>query len=63
MRTAPESVLAGQLEAARRIIGAVQARPPTGPLDDPALSEEFERIRWFALPGEGLDHLRAAADA
>ena len=63
MRTAPERVLAGQLEAARRIIGAVQARPPTGPLDDPVVSEEFERIRWFALPGEGLDHLRAAADA
>ena len=27
---------------------------------DPALSEEFERIRWFPLPGEGLAPLRAS---
>ena len=63
LHTASERVLGGQLEAARRIIGAVQTRPPTGPLDDPVVSEEFERIRWFTLPGEALDHLRAAANA
>jgi hypothetical protein len=56
-------VLAGQLEAARRIIAAVAVRPPPGPARRPAWSEEFERIRWFPLPGEGLDRLRAAADA
>jgi selenocysteine lyase/cysteine desulfurase len=46
--TAPESVLPGQLEAARQIIAAVDAEPPA----DPVLTPEFERIRWFALPGD-----------
>ena len=59
MQSAPESVLPGQLAAARRIIAAVEARPPGGPLDDPEVSEEFERIRWFPLPNEGLQRLRA----
>jgi selenocysteine lyase/cysteine desulfurase len=58
--TAPESVLAGQLEAAREIIAAVESEPPAGPLLDPALSEDFERIRWFPLPGEGLEQLLAS---
>ncbi len=46
---APESVLAGQLDAARRIL---RAAPPAGPPGQPRWSPEFERIRWFALPGE-----------
>ena len=58
--TAPESVLPGQLEAAREVIAAVQraARPPAR-CYDPELSDEFERIRWFPLPGEGLAQLLA----
>ena len=60
LSSAPESVLPGQLQAARRIIAAVERRPPAGPLDDPELTDEFERIRWFSLPGEGLARLRAA---
>jgi hypothetical protein len=56
-------VLAGQLEAARRILGAIDARPPAGPLDDPVLSEEFERIRWFVLPAEARADLLAARGA
>jgi hypothetical protein len=44
----PESALASQLDAARRIIRAAEATPPP----DPALSPEFDRIRWFPLPGE-----------
>ena len=55
--TAPERVLADQLDAAQRIIAAVEADPPTDPPPDQALSEELERIRWFALPGEGLTRL------
>jgi selenocysteine lyase/cysteine desulfurase len=58
--SAPESVLPGQLQSARRIIAAAQRRPPTGPLDDPELTEDFERIRWFPLPSEGLARLGAA---
>jgi hypothetical protein len=53
-------VLAGQLEAAREIIQGVQARPPAGPLHDPVPSAEFERVRWFPLPGEGLAQLLTA---
>jgi selenocysteine lyase/cysteine desulfurase len=48
-RTAPSSVLPGQLQAARRILDLVGDQPAI----DPALSDEFERIRWFPLPSEG----------
>jgi selenocysteine lyase/cysteine desulfurase len=48
--TAPESTLADYLEAARAIIRGVEDRPPRGP----ELSADFERIRWFPLPGEAL---------
>ena len=57
--TAPESALAGQLQQARELIEALELCPPAGPVSDPALSETFERIRWFPLPGEGLAQLRA----
>jgi hypothetical protein len=61
LATAPESVLAGQLEAARDIIDAVRARPPAGPLHDPVPGADFERVRWFPLPGEGLAQLLTSA--
>ena len=61
LATAPESVLAGQLEAAREIIDAMRARPPAGPLHDPVPSVDFERVRWFPLPGEGLAQLLTSA--
>jgi selenocysteine lyase/cysteine desulfurase len=54
---APESVLAAQLRAAEEIIDAVGAHPPAGPVDDPQLSPQFERIRWFALPTEAIARL------
>ncbi len=57
---APESALADQLEVARRIIRTIETRPPAAPLDDPIVSDEFERVRWFPLPGEGLEQLRAS---
>ena len=55
----PESVLARQLAEARRIIREVEAAPPTASLDDSTVTPEFERIRWFPLPGEALAQLRA----
>jgi selenocysteine lyase/cysteine desulfurase len=51
----PDSALARHLDEARRIIGSVEA--PKRP--DPALPPDFERVRWFPLPGEGLAPLRA----
>jgi hypothetical protein len=47
-------VLANQLAAARRIIAEVEASPPVDALLDPPLTDDFERIRWFTLPSEGL---------
>jgi len=61
--TAPDSVLATQLLQARQIIADVEMHPPTGPLSDPVVSAEFERIRWFPLPGEGLRQLRGRETA
>jgi selenocysteine lyase/cysteine desulfurase len=55
----PESVLARQLAEARRIIREVEAAPPTAPLGDSTVTPEFERIRWFPLPGEAVARLRA----
>ncbi len=57
--TAPETVLAGQLQQARELIEALEERPPSGCAGDPVLSDAFERIRWFPLPGEALEQLRA----
>jgi hypothetical protein len=47
---APERVLDEQLAAAREIL----ACPPSDSPHDSALSDELERIRWFALPSEAL---------
>ncbi len=54
--TEPEWVLSSYLEEAKKIF----AQAP-GALDDadaPALSEDFETLRWFALPNEALAELR-----
>ena len=48
----PDSALARHLDAARRIIRAVEAAPPT--VAASVLPPELERRRWFPLPGEGL---------
>jgi len=58
---APESALAGQLDAARAIVAALETHPPAEPAPSPAGvgGEEFERIRWFPLPAEALMRLQA----
>jgi selenocysteine lyase/cysteine desulfurase len=55
---APDSVLAGQLDAARRIIDAAGAQAPAALPSGPSCSADFERIRWFPMPGEALARLR-----
>jgi hypothetical protein len=57
--TAPETVLAGQLQQARELIDALEERPPSVCAGDPVLTDAFERIRWFPLPGEALEQLWA----
>ena len=49
-RSEPESALARQLDEARRILGAAEHAAPPRVRLDPAVSPEFERIRWFPLP-------------
>jgi hypothetical protein len=56
---APERRLADQLERAQQVIRELETSAPrlAGPV--PGLTPEFERIRWFPLPGEALQQLGA----
>ncbi len=49
--TESEDALPGYLEEARSILRDTEAMSE-GPPIEPPLSTEFERIRWFPLPGE-----------
>jgi hypothetical protein len=49
---AGEEALAGQLAEARDLFAGRPAELPAAATDLPA---EFERIRWFPLPGACLD--------
>lgn len=64
MLTEPEWALPGYLDAARRVFDGAAARfaatPP--PVDPPAPSEDFEALRWFALPGEVAAELMKSDD-
>jgi selenocysteine lyase/cysteine desulfurase len=52
-----DRALARQLLRARRVLAAV----PPATAADPPLSADFERVRWFPLPGDaGLAHARRA---
>ena len=52
--TAPESVLPGYLEEARRIVAEIEAHPPAEAPARERVGGRFERLRWFPLPDEGL---------
>ena len=52
--SADESLLAGHLEEARRIVSEVEAHPPADVAPAVEVSEGFERSRWFPLPHEAL---------
>ena len=56
----PDRILAQHLAEARLIVRAVEAVPPPATAPDAPLSPEFERIRWFPLPGEAVAQLRAS---
>jgi selenocysteine lyase/cysteine desulfurase len=56
----PERALAELLEEARRIVRAAETAPPRPRASGPALSPQFERIRWFPLPHEGRARLGLA---
>jgi len=56
--TEPESALDGYFVEARRILDEVVSRCAAEPPPEPKLSENFESLRWFPLPGEVMGKLR-----
>jgi selenocysteine lyase/cysteine desulfurase len=55
--TTDPGTFADHLREAQRIVAEVEAAAPTSSLDDPPLSDTFERERWFPLPAEALREL------
>jgi selenocysteine lyase/cysteine desulfurase len=56
----PERTLRTYIDAAAKLLAT---RPsPCAPIDDPALSKDFESLRWFPLPGEIQRELEANAN-
>jgi selenocysteine lyase/cysteine desulfurase len=59
MTCEPEHALARHLDEARQIVRAIEASRPRASMPDPVVSPEFERFRWFAMPGEAHARLHA----
>jgi len=59
--TEPEWALPGYVEEARRIIADAVAAYDTLVLEPQHLTQDFEELRWFALPSEVLAELRGNA--
>ncbi|HTN23452.1 MAG TPA: aminotransferase class V-fold PLP-dependent enzyme [Solirubrobacteraceae bacterium] len=56
--SAPEHVLAEQLDEARRLVAVLPEQlSREAPVEDPVLPDSFERMRWFPLPGEARREL------
>ncbi len=56
--TEPEAVLAGYLEEARSLMLDTSTRE-NQPVEVPDLNEDYESLRWFPLPSEIQERLRA----
>lgn len=56
--TEPESALPGYLDEARRIFAEASERLAQAPVEHPALSADYEALRWFPLPSEAVEALR-----
>jgi hypothetical protein len=60
--SAPEHVLAEQLDAARRLVASLPAQlTREDAIEDPVLPASYEGMRWFPLPGEAQRQVAAAA--
>jgi selenocysteine lyase/cysteine desulfurase len=55
--SAPDCTLGGYLEQARQIVKTAETMPVKPSRPDPVISEAFEQIRWFSLPGEAMAQL------
>jgi selenocysteine lyase/cysteine desulfurase len=56
--TEPEAALPGYLDDARRIIAATSAEYASLDLAAQPLTQDFEDLRWFPLPGDALAEIR-----
>jgi hypothetical protein len=54
----PEAALPGYLDDAHRIIAATAAEYTGLELAEHKMTQDFEELRWFPLPGEVLAELR-----
>jgi selenocysteine lyase/cysteine desulfurase len=59
--TLPETALDDHLAEAVLILRQARDFPPSEIPPDPPLSRDFDRLRWFPLPGEALAELRDTA--
>lgn len=59
----PEDALHAQLDAARRVLEDARRRIPAMKVEPFTADAEYERLRWFAVPGEIVRELQAAAFA
>jgi hypothetical protein len=55
----PESAIRSYLDEARSIVERLPADLADAVIEDPALDPELERLRWFPMPAEALEELRA----
>jgi hypothetical protein len=54
--TEPESAFAEYLEEAERLVAELAARPAAAAMNPTVkLGAELEHLRWFPLPGEGVE--------
>ena len=53
-------ILAGYLEEARRILAAAGNGVSGSGIQDPSLTDAFEALRWFPLPGEIVRELQGS---
>ena len=58
--TAPEAALERYLVRALAIFDAAEATAAAGPVVEPGLAADLERLRWFPMPGEVAAELAAA---
>ncbi|MEO1268946.1 MAG: hypothetical protein AAFX99_12665, partial [Myxococcota bacterium] len=59
--TEPEWALDGYLDDAHRIVQQAVAAYQGLSCDDPSVSEDFEELRWFPLPGEIQQELQGSS--
>jgi len=58
--TEPEWALETYLDEARQILEGIDGDSMKTEITDPAMSDDFEHLRWFPMPAEIVDEIRGA---